>query len=117
VQGGKRITWRTAVGVEVAAEIRPTLGVDRESVEVSGDGWHAEARSAWFDDGLVRVREGGDVPADDPVDPDWPVWRRNGTDAETAAFIAACAGRGPWSPHPSEVLLATRICAEALRQG
>ncbi len=116
VQGGRRILWRTAGGAEVAAEVRPTLGIDREAVEASGDGWHAEARSAWFDDGLVRLREAGSAPAGESVDPLWPVWRRNGTDAETTAFIAACAGRGPWSPHPSEVLLATRICAEAMRQ-
>ena len=117
VQGGKMIRWRTAGGAEVTAEIRPTLGIDREAVEVSGDGWHAEARSAWFDDGLVRLRETGGTPRGESIDPGWPVWRRNGTDAETAAFIAACAGRGPWSPHPSAVLLATRICAEAVRQG
>jgi predicted dehydrogenase len=98
VQGGQRISWRAANGAEVLAEIRPRLGVEREAVEVSGDGWHAEGRSAWFDDGLVRFRAADRAVVDDPVRAGWPVWRRNGTDAEIAAFLAACDRRGPWSP-------------------
>ena len=111
VLGGQRIVWRNAAGAEVVAEIRPLLGINRETVEVSGDGFHAEARSAWFEDGSVHLRVTGTPVSEERIDPTWPPWRRNGTDAETAAFLAACAGHGPWSPHPGEVLTATRICA------
>lgn len=116
VRGGWRLSWRAAGGAEVTAELRPCLGIERESVEVAGDGWHAEARSAWFDDGMVRFRAAGGRAQDDAVDPAWPVWRRNGTDAEIAAFLAACAGSGPWAPHPAAVLPATRLCAEIAGQ-
>lgn len=112
VRGGWCLRWRSEGGTEVVAELRPCLGIGRESVEAAGDGWCGEARSAWFDDGLVRFRTGGARPEDDAVDPAWPVWRRNGTDAEIAAFLAACAGRGSWAPRPEEVLPATRLCAQ-----
>jgi predicted dehydrogenase len=113
IAGGTRITWTGAAGAEVTAEIVPQAGCNREQIEASGDGFHAEARSAWFDDGTIRLRATGSPVIHTLIDAALPLWRRNGTDAETAAFIAACAGRGPWSPHPAEVLPATRIAFAA----
>jgi predicted dehydrogenase len=98
--------WTTAGGTVVEVAIRPTLGVNQERVLLAGDGWQGEARSGFFDDGLVRWRG-----AEERLGADAPGWRRFGTDAETDAFLAACQGRGAWSPTPADVLVATRIAA------
>lgn len=105
-----RLAWTTAAGCAVAVDLRPTLGCNQEAIELVGEGWRAEARSAWFDAGHTDWHEAGKPLVREVIDPTLPEWRRNGTAAETAAFLAACRGEAPWSPAPAEVLPATRLC-------
>jgi predicted dehydrogenase len=112
-----RLSWTAGDGCVVDVDIRPTLGVNQEAIEAAGEGWRGAARSAWFDTGEVDWHETGRQPEHERIDPAWPEWRRNGTDAETAAVLAAAAGTGPWDPHPSAVLPATRLCHAALAAG
>jgi len=96
--------WTSSAGTRVEVALRPTLGQNQERIDVAGDGWQGEARSAWFDDGWVRWQdEIHRFPAD------WPVFKKAGADRETDAFLAACVGNGPWDPSPASVLVGTRI--------
>lgn len=99
-----QLHWTTQAGSEVEISIQPTRGVTQERVEVIGDGWHGESRSAWMDDGTVRWQD--EVHT---FPKDWPDWKKAGTDLETEAFLAACRGERPWSPTPASVLTATRL--------
>jgi predicted dehydrogenase len=96
--------WTTAAGTRVEVAIKPTLGCNQERVEVVGEGWQGESRSAWMDDGTVRWQD-----EIHPFPKDWPDWKKAGTDLETTAFLAACRGEGPWEPTPASVLVATKL--------
>ncbi len=105
-----QITWTTPEGCTATVEICPTLGINQEAVEIAGDGWWCLARSAWFDAGLVEWQEKSQPLRRETIDLTLPEWVRNGTAAETDAFLASCRGERPWSPIPAEILVATRLC-------
>jgi predicted dehydrogenase len=96
--------WTTATGTRVEVAIKPTLGCNQERVEVVGDGWEGESRSAWMDDGTVRWQD--EIHR---LPQDWPDWKKAGTDRETDAFLAACHSEGAWEPTPASVLVATKL--------
>lgn len=109
------LAWTTAAGCSVDCDLRPTLGVNLEAVELTGDGWRGEARSGWFDLGCTDWQESGQPSQREFLDRTQPDWQRNGTAAETAAFLAAVRGEGPWDPHPAAVLAATALCHATMR--
>lgn len=106
--------WVAENGCAIELDIAPTLGRNSEAIEVIGAGWRGSFRSSWFDSGDIEWHEADREPQRERTDPQEPVWKRNGTAAETAAFLAACAGSGPWHPSPSAVLVATSLCHQAI---
>jgi hypothetical protein len=98
------LQWLTANGSRVEVAIRPTFGCSQERIEVAGDGWHGEARSAWFDRGWVRWQDEFHHFPDE-----WPVFKKAGAYRETDAFLSSCLESGPWDPSPASVLVATRM--------
>lgn len=88
-------------------EILPDCGAWRESHTLFGPGFHAvlnvfESLELW---------EGGRRTTELRVDEDAPAWERDGTYAETAAFLETLAGGGTLAPTPGDILPSLRfIC-------
>jgi len=83
---------------------------------LTGSGYRVSARSGWFDTGVVQLYEGNALVHEERIDPALPAWVRNGTLAETAAFIGAVRAGTRVSPIPAEVLNAVELCHTAARR-
>jgi len=106
--GGRRIIAH-GDGVELTLRIRPRSGHNAEFIRVTTADGEAEARAAGFDTGTWTIRDADGVRSG-VTDPATPPWARNGTLAETAAFLDACAGLGPFAPSPADFLPVARFC-------
>lgn len=91
-------------------EVLPTAGSLSESYELVGDGMRALAGAGDTDSGMARCWENGELVVESHPSPDLPSFVRNGTYAETCAFISALqAGRAPY-PSPAQVLQTVELC-------
>lgn len=106
--GGRRIIAH-GDGVELELRILPQSGRNAEFIRVITDHGEAEARAAGFDTGTWTIRD-SDGTHSGTTDPATPPWARNGTLAETVAFLDACAGNGPFAPAPADFLPVARFC-------
>ncbi len=107
----------TAAGACALIEIMPTARCNAEAYELIGPDYRIEARSGWFDTGALRLYEHNRLMRDEQIDPALPVWVRNGTFDETAAFIAALRTGVPPAPTPADVLRAAELCHAAYTAG
>lgn len=105
-EGGRRIR-ASGDGVELELRILPTVGRNAERIRLTVGDVTAEGRSGFFDEATWDIA--GERGA---VDPAAPHWVRSGTQAETAAFLAACAGQRSFSPVPRDFLPAADFAAE-----
>jgi predicted dehydrogenase len=96
-------------------EVLPTSGSMGESYELHGPGCRALARAGGPDTGEVRCWEDGQLVIDENPTLGDPTFVRNGTYAETCAFIASL-GEGIVHPTPAEVLQTVELC-ECIQQG
>jgi predicted dehydrogenase len=101
------LRWTTTGGVAASVAITPRVGVNREFIDLSGDGW--ELHLDVFDSRL-ELREGMTVACRWSLPAGTAVETASGTVAETRAFLAALAGTAPWWPTPAQALPATRLC-------
>lgn len=109
--GGRIAHTRTKDGVAVRVRIAPCAGMNQERMRVVTTTGEAEVAFGWFDSGDWRHRltaGSWQLTAGQASAPDW---MRNGTLAETHAFIAACRGNGDFSPRPADFLPAARLAA------
>jgi predicted dehydrogenase len=97
-------------------EVLPTAGSLGESYELAGDRIRALAGAGDTDSGLAHCWEDGELVVEECPSRDMPGFVRNGTYAETLAFISALqVGRAPY-PSPTEVLQSVELC-EAIQAG
>jgi predicted dehydrogenase len=116
----EEVRWYTvrlgfARGAAGVLEVLPTAGSMGEFYELYGPGCRALVRAGGTDTGEVRCWEGGQLVVDE--NPTWgePTFVRNGTYAETSAFIASLSG-GRFHPTPADVLQTVELC-EVIQQG
>ncbi len=111
---GVRLAFDFVSGCQAEIEILPTLGVNRECIEAYGDGFRVEACAPAFDTGVTRAWVDGELAlAMDTKDE--PRYIRDGTYAETCAFITAARGKhDPW-PQPDDVAESIMVCELADR--
>jgi len=93
--------------------IAPACGAHEETVELIGPEYVVRIDLAR---GGVVVRDRGETVLGYEEPPDAPDWVRNGTLAETEAFVAAVRGEGPLGPTLADGLIALRV-AEAMDAG
>jgi predicted dehydrogenase len=103
---------RGAVGV---LEVLPTAGSMGEFYELYGPGCRALVRAGGPDTGEVQCWEQGQLVVDENPTSDEPTYVRNGSYAETCAFIHSLRA-GPVHPTPAEVLQTVELC-ERIQQG
>jgi predicted dehydrogenase len=103
---------RGAAGV---LEVLPTAGSMGEFYELYGPGCHALVRAGGPDTGEVRCWEDGQLVVDENPTLGEPTFVRNGTYAETSAFIRSLGGL-PVHPTPAAVLQTVELC-EYIQQG
>jgi predicted dehydrogenase len=115
------VRWYTVrLGFESGAagvlEVLPTAGSMGEFYELFGPGCRALVRAGGPDTGEVQCWEDGDLVLGE--NPTWgePTFVRNGTYAETTAFIESLDGRRPVHPTPASVLQTVELC-EQIEQG
>jgi predicted dehydrogenase len=96
-------------------EVLPTAGYMGESYELYGPGCRALVRAGGSDTGEVRCWQAGQLVVDENPTLDDPIYVRNGTYAETAAFVKLLRGQ-PAHPTPAEVLQTVELC-EQIQQG
>ena len=96
-------------------EVLPTAGSMGESYELYGPGCRALVRAGGPDTGEVRCWEDGPLVVDENPTLGEPTFVRNGTYAETSAFIRSLEG-GPVHPTPATVLQTVELC-ECIQQG
>jgi predicted dehydrogenase len=99
-----------AGGMTASINLQPIAGVQSESIELSGDGFRVEVRSAEFDRGGWRAWSGDRLDKEELLSPGAPLFVANGTYAETEAFIHTARTGGKFSPAPADVLPAMEIC-------
>jgi predicted dehydrogenase len=99
-----------AGGATGLIDLMPTAGANAEFLEIHGDDFRVEIRSADFDRGGWRAWRQGRLEQDETLPRSTPAFRANGTLAETEAFIRALQRGGPFSPTPADVLPAMEIC-------
>jgi predicted dehydrogenase len=98
---------RGAAGV---LEVLPTAGSMGEFYELFGPGCRALVRAGGPDTGEVRCWEGGQLVVDENPTLGEPTYVRNGSYAETSAFIESLEGSRPLHPTPAEVLQSVELC-------
>jgi predicted dehydrogenase len=103
-------------GAAGTLEVLPTAGSMGEFYELYGPGCRALVRAGGPDTGEVRCWEGGRLVIDENPALGEPEYVRNGTYAETTAFIGALSGSRPMHPTPAEVLQSVELC-ERIEQG
>ncbi|MFH1570771.1 MAG: Gfo/Idh/MocA family oxidoreductase [Gemmatimonadota bacterium] len=86
----------------------PDAGLKEETVELVGEGFRV-----WVDFGrsAVTVHEGDAVALEWRATPGTEEHELSGSYDETAAFVAALAGRGPWSPTLEDALASMAVAA------
>jgi myo-inositol 2-dehydrogenase/D-chiro-inositol 1-dehydrogenase len=104
---------RGAAGV---LEVLPTAGSMAEAYELYGPGCRALVRVGGPDTGEVRCWKGGELVLEENPTHGEPTFVRNGTYAETSAFIQSLDGGQPVHPTPAEVLQTVELC-EKIQQG
>jgi predicted dehydrogenase len=105
------VRMRFCSGAYGVLEILPSTGGVAESYALFGDGAEAMAGTGEHDAGTVRCWEGGVLVLEDELAAGAPFCVRNGTYAETTAFIEALRERRAPQPSPVEVLQSVEICA------
>jgi predicted dehydrogenase len=113
VDGGHHIAAQ-AGETEVELRIVPQSGRNAERLRLVAADGEAEGASGWFDSGDWSIRDAQGIRGQ-RGDRSQPDWQRNGTLAETEAFLAACAGQRPCSPKPVDFLPVARCCDEIAR--
>ena len=91
-------------------EVLPTAGSLGESYEFAGDGMRALAGAGDTDSGMARCWEDGELVVESHPSRDVPSFVRNGTYAETCAFVSALQAEGALHPSPAEVLQTVELC-------
>jgi predicted dehydrogenase len=110
---GYLLEWELPRGL-CRVEILPTAGVNEEVYRCFTDESCVTVRSALFDAGRATWHEKERLVERFDVDPDAPLWERNGTLAETEAFLDVAAGRRPSGPTPADALEAMELCELAV---
>jgi predicted dehydrogenase len=103
-------------GAAGVLEVLPTAGSMAESYELYGPGCRALVRVGGPDTGEVRCWEGGKLVLDGNPTLGEPTFVRNGTYAETSAFIRSLDGSRSVHPTPAGVLQTVELC-EQIQQG
>lgn len=102
-------------GAVGSLEVLPTAGSTAEWYELYGSGCRAQVCVGGPDTGEVRCWEGGQLALDENPSLGEPTYVRNGTYAETTAFIESLAGEGLIHPTPAEVLQTVELCEQIER--
>jgi predicted dehydrogenase len=105
-----------AAGGRGTLEVLPTAGVHGESYSWCGDGAYVEVRVGERDAGTARGWEAGVLQLVHCTPEGEPVYVRNGTYDETAAFVAALTTDAMMYPSPADVLQSVEICQAMLEQ-
>jgi predicted dehydrogenase len=103
-------------GAAGTLEVLPTAGGMAEAYELYGPGCRALVRVGGPDTGQVCCWEDGQLVVDENPTAGEPTFVRNGTYAETTAFIESLDGSRPVHPTPIEVLQTVELC-EQIQQG
>lgn len=103
-------------GAAGALEVLPTAGSMGEFYELYGPGCRALVRAGGPDTGEVRCWEEGRLVVDENPTLGELTYVRNGSYAETSAFIGSLDGNLPVHPTPGEVLQTVELC-ERIEQG
>ena len=91
-------------------EVLPTAGSLGESYELVGDRIRALAGAGDTDSGVVHCWENGELLVEQCPSRGMPGFVRNGTYAETVAFISALQVGEALYPSPAEVLQSVELC-------
>jgi predicted dehydrogenase len=103
-------------GAAGVLEVLPTAGSMAEFYELNGPGCRALVRAGGPDTGEVRCWEAGKLVIDENPTRGEPTYVRNGTYAETCAFIGSIEGSRGVHPTPEAVLQTVELC-ELIEQG
>src|SRR5262249_5042260 len=87
--GAAGMTLVFATGATGTVDLRPRSGIRSESLQLSGEGFCVEVRSAEFDRGNWRAWRDDRLERDECIAADAPLFVANGTLAETEAFLDA----------------------------
>jgi predicted dehydrogenase len=101
-----------AEGAAGALEVLPTAGSMGEFYELYGSGCRALVRVGGPDTGEVHCWEGGERVLKENPTLGEPTFVRNGTYAETTAFIQSLNGKRPVHPTPAAVLQTVELCEQ-----
>jgi predicted dehydrogenase len=105
-------------GEIVALEILPACGRVEERISLAGDNWSVDIWTGAVHPWRVRAYENAQVALDARAPDTEPLHVRNGTAAETDAFLDAVTGRRRFpAPTPSDALAASELAAELAGAG
>ncbi|HVU16516.1 MAG TPA: Gfo/Idh/MocA family oxidoreductase [Candidatus Didemnitutus sp.] len=99
-----------ANGATASIALHPRAQTQSEYLEICGDDFRVEIRSAEFDLGQWRAWSGDRLAKEEARLASTPLFVANGTYAETEAFVRGVRSGGAFSPTPAEVLSAAEIC-------
>jgi predicted dehydrogenase len=101
-----------AIGI---LDVLPLAGCSIETYELAGDGFRALSGTGDFGEGIWSAwQDGRLVQRDEPAAGE-SSFVRNGTYAETCAFISALERRQPLSPTPADILPSVTLCHEVAK--
>ena len=98
-------------------DIRPAAGKVEERVDIAGDDWSVELHTGTHAPWRIRCVKSGDVEVDRTADPQSPDYERNGTLAETTAFVRAILNGEPMpAPTVADAMAGTRLASSLMMQ-
>lgn len=99
-----------ASGAAGLINLIPDTGGNAESLQLYGEDFSVEIRSAEFDRGEWRGWAGGQLVREESLPSSTPGYIANGTLAETEAFVHALANGARFFPTPADVLPSMELC-------
>jgi hypothetical protein len=96
--------------------IEPVAGTMEERIDITGGDWSVMIQTGVHQPWRVRAVRRGEVEIDRSADPATPTFERNGTLAETAAFLRAILNNQPMHPDIADAMPGTRLASSLSMQ-